>query len=96
MSLNMIMVLSQRYEILRIKPEGSQKEREAVGGRGMPGRMGASPFPWIQRHDLRINHIGRVFFVPHKNLSVCLEEDFIHQEYIRLTPAMEYMELLKI
>ena len=23
----------------------------------MPGRMGASPFPWIQRHDLRINHI---------------------------------------
>jgi putative transposase len=35
----------------------SQKEREAVGGRGMLGRMGASPFPWIQRHDLRINHI---------------------------------------
>lgn len=31
-SLNMIIVLSQRYEILRIKPEGSQKEREAVGG----------------------------------------------------------------
>ena len=58
MSLNMIIVLSQRYENLRIKPEGSQKEREAVGGRGgMPGRMGASPFPWIQRHDLRINHI---------------------------------------
>nr|DAH93301.1 MAG TPA: hypothetical protein [Caudoviricetes sp.] len=23
----------------------------------MPGRMGTSPFPWIQRHDLRINHI---------------------------------------
>nr|DAM53492.1 MAG TPA: hypothetical protein [Caudoviricetes sp.] len=41
------LVLSQRYEILRIKPEGSQKEREAEGGRGMPGRMGASPFPWI-------------------------------------------------
>lgn len=57
MSLNMIVVLSQRYEILRIKPEGSQKEREAVGGQGMPGRMGVSPFPWIQRHDLRINHI---------------------------------------
>lgn len=54
---NMIIVLSQRYEILRIKPEGSQKEWEAVGGRGMPGRMEASPFPWIQRHDLRINHI---------------------------------------
>lgn len=31
--------------------------REAEGGRGMPGRMGDSPFPWIQRHDLRINHI---------------------------------------
>lgn len=31
--------------------------REVEGGRGMPGRMGASPFPWIQRHDLRINHI---------------------------------------
>lgn len=30
---------------------------EEEGGRGMPGRMGASPFPWIQRHDLRINHI---------------------------------------
>ena len=43
MSLNMIIVLSQRYEILRIKPEGSQKEREAERGRGMPGRMGASP-----------------------------------------------------
>lgn len=57
MSLNMIIVLSQRYENLRIKPEESQKEREAEGGRGMPGRMGASPFPWIQRHDLRINHI---------------------------------------
>lgn len=44
----------------------------------------------------KINSMGGVFFVPHKNLSVCLEEDFIHQEYIRLTPAMEYMELLKI
>ena len=54
---NMIIVLSQRYEILRIKPEGSQKEREAVGGRGRTGRMEARPFPWIQRHDLRINHI---------------------------------------
>lgn len=57
MSLNMIIVLSQRYENLRIKPEESQKEREAVGGRGMLGRMEASPFPWIQRHDSRINHI---------------------------------------
>lgn len=57
MFLNMILVLFQRYENLRIKPEGSQKEREAEGGRGMPGRMGASPFPWIQRHDSRINHI---------------------------------------
>lgn len=28
--------------------------REAVGGRGMLGRMEASPFPWIQRHDSRI------------------------------------------
>lgn len=54
---NMIIVFPQRYEILRIKPEGSQKEREAVGGRGMPGRMEARPFPWIQRHDPRINHI---------------------------------------
>ena len=26
--------------------------REAEGGRGMPGRMGASPFPWIQRHEV--------------------------------------------
>lgn len=43
----------------------------------------------------KINSMG-VFFVLHKNLSVCLEEDLIHQEYIRLTPAMEYMELLKI
>lgn len=39
----MIIVLSQRYENLRIKPEESQKEREAVGGRWMLGRMGASP-----------------------------------------------------
>lgn len=54
---NMIIVFPQRYEILRIKPEGSQKEREAVGGRGKNGRMEARPFPWIQRHDLRINHI---------------------------------------
>lgn len=30
---------------------------EAVGGRGKNGRMEARPFPWIQRHDLRINHI---------------------------------------
>jgi hypothetical protein len=44
----MIIFLSQRYEILRIKPEGSQKEREAVGGLGMPGRMEASSFSWIQ------------------------------------------------
>lgn len=34
MSLNMIIVLSQRYEILRIKPEGSQKEH---GGGGRAG-----------------------------------------------------------
>jgi hypothetical protein len=47
MSLNMIIVLSKRYENLRIKPEESQKEREAVGGRGMLGRMEDSPFPWI-------------------------------------------------
>lgn len=44
----------------------------------------------------KINSMGGVFFILHKNLSVCLEEDFIHQEYIHLTPAMEYMELLKI
>lgn len=44
----------------------------------------------------KINSMGGGIFVLHKNLSVCLEEDFIHQEYIRLTPAMEYMELLKI
>lgn len=31
--------------------------REAVGGRGKNGRMEARPFPWIQRHDPRINHI---------------------------------------
>ena len=31
--------------------------REVERGRGMPGRMEARPFPWIQRHDLRINHI---------------------------------------
>ena len=34
MSLNMIIFLSQRYENLRIKPEGSQKER---GGGGRTG-----------------------------------------------------------
>ena len=45
---------------------------------------------------IKLTQWGGVFFVLHKNLSVCLEEDFIHQEYIRLTPAMEYMELLKI
>lgn len=46
MSLNIIIVLSQRYENLRIKPEGSQKEREAVVGRGRPGGMkgGLPPF----------------------------------------------------
>lgn len=48
MSLNMIIFLSQRYENLRIKPEGSQKEWEAVGGRERPGRMEASSFSWIQ------------------------------------------------
>ena len=46
MSLNMIIVLFQRYEILRIKPEESQKEREAVGGQGKPGGMRSTPFPW--------------------------------------------------
>lgn len=30
----------------RIKPEGSQKEREAEGGRGRPGGMRSTPFPW--------------------------------------------------
>jgi hypothetical protein len=44
----MIIFLSQRYENLRIKPEGSQKEWEAVGGRERPGRMEASSFSWIQ------------------------------------------------
>ena len=34
MSLNMIIFLSQRYENLRIKPEGSQKEQ---GGSGRAG-----------------------------------------------------------
>lgn len=37
MSLNMIIFLSQRYEILRIKPERSQKER------GGGGRIGEAP-----------------------------------------------------
>lgn len=45
MSLNMIIVLSQRYENLRIKPEESQKEREAVGGRGRPRKDGSQPVP---------------------------------------------------
>lgn len=46
MSLNMIIFLSQRYENLRIKPEGSQKEREAVGGRGGDARKdGSQSFP---------------------------------------------------
>jgi hypothetical protein len=42
----MIIVLSQRYEILRIKPEGSQKEREAVGGWGRPGGMRGGLYPF--------------------------------------------------
>lgn len=74
---NMIIVFSQRHEILRIKPEGSQKERGGGVRAGDARKDGSQP-------------------VLYKNLSVCLEEDFIHQEYIRLTPAMEYMELLKI
>ena len=41
-----VSVLSQRYENLRIKPEESQKEREAVGGRGMLGRTRSPSFPW--------------------------------------------------
>ena len=60
MSLSMIVVLFQRYEFLisgQRQYLRSQKEREAVVGRGGPGRMGASPFHWIQRHDLRKNHI---------------------------------------
>lgn len=57
MSLNMIIFLSQRYENLRIKPSGSQKEREAVVGRGRLRRMEANSFSWIPYHNVRINHI---------------------------------------
>jgi len=41
----MIIFLSQRYENLRIKPEGSQKELEAVGGRGDARKDGSQSFP---------------------------------------------------
>nr|UWF94990.1 MAG: hypothetical protein [Bacteriophage sp.] len=43
MSLNMIIVLSQRYEILRIKPEGSQKERGGGVRAGDARKDGSQP-----------------------------------------------------
>ena len=45
MSLNMIIVLSQRYEILRIKPEGSQKERGGGGRAGEDRKDGSQTVP---------------------------------------------------
>lgn len=45
MSLNMIIVLSQRYEILRIKPEGSQKERGGGGRAGEERKDGSQNVP---------------------------------------------------
>lgn len=45
---NFHIFLSQRYENLRIKPEGSQKEQGGSGRAGDAGRMEASSFPWIQ------------------------------------------------
>lgn len=43
--LKMIIVLSQRYEILRIKPEGSQKERGGGGRAGDARKDGSQSFP---------------------------------------------------
>lgn len=45
--------MDPRKGLVRIRDGAGFREVE----RGMPGRMGASPFPWIQRHDLKINHI---------------------------------------
>lgn len=45
MSLNMIIVLSQRYEILRIKPEGSQKEQGGGGRAGDARKDGSQTVP---------------------------------------------------
>lgn len=42
---NMIIVLSQRYEILRIKPEGSQKERGGGGRAGEERKDGSQTVP---------------------------------------------------
>lgn len=57
----MIFYKIYNYEFLisgqRQYMEKPKRTGGAVVGRGRPGRMGASPFPWIQRHDLRINHI---------------------------------------
>lgn len=41
----------------KITVDAKIKAMEAARGLGMPGRMEASPFSWIQRHDPRINHI---------------------------------------
>ena len=42
---NMIIVLSQRYENLRIKPEGSQKEQGGSGRDGDAREDGGQPVP---------------------------------------------------
>lgn len=45
MYLNIDIVLSQRYEILRIKPEGSQKEQGGGGRAGEARKDGGQPVP---------------------------------------------------
>lgn len=68
---------------------------------GVVAWYGNNQYLWIGKiHNnmvlIKINIIGGVFPILHKNLSVCLEEDRIYQGYIHLTPMMEYMELPKI
>lgn len=43
--LKLIIVFSQRYEILRIKPEGSQKERGGGGRAGEERKDGSQTVP---------------------------------------------------
>lgn len=68
---------------------------------GVVAWYGNNQYLWIGKiHNnivlIKINIIGGVFSILHKNLSVCLEEDRIYQGYIHLTPMMEYMKLPKI
>lgn len=51
-----IIVAEEDLKLMKNQKE-AKKNGEAVGGRGKNGRMEARPFPWIQRHDPRINHI---------------------------------------